>query len=139
MDGQGLKPGLRFSRSLTVEESVTLHGLPRLLGELDDMPAVFATACMVGFVETTCMEALKPYLAAGQKTVGTHVDLSHVAATPMGMRVTAQVELAVVEGRKLRFRLECQDEKEIIGTGFDERTVIDPARFLAPLEKKAAG
>jgi fluoroacetyl-CoA thioesterase len=71
--------------------------------------------------------------------VGTHVDLSHVAATPMGMRVTAQVELAVVEGRKLRFKLECQDEKEIIGRDFDERSVTDPARFLAPLEKKAAG
>jgi fluoroacetyl-CoA thioesterase len=57
----------------------------------------------------------------------------------MGMRVTVQVELAVVEGRKLRFKLECQDEKEITGRDFDERAVIDPARFLAPLEKKAAG
>ena len=67
------------------------------------MPPVLATACMVGFVETTCMEALVPYLAPGQKTVGIHVDLSHVAATPVGMRVTARVELVAVEGRKLRF------------------------------------
>lgn len=54
------------------------------------------------------------------------------------MRVTAQVELVAVEGRKLRFKLECLDEKEIIGTGFHKRAVIDPARFLAR-EKTAAG
>ena len=63
-------------------------------------------------VEATCFDALKPFPKEGQKTVGAHVDLSHVAATPMGMRVTAQVELVAVEGRKLRFKLECQDEKE---------------------------
>jgi fluoroacetyl-CoA thioesterase len=50
--------------------------------------------------------------------VGTHVDLSHVAATPVGMRVTAQVKLVAVEDRKLRFKVECRDEKEMIGTGF---------------------
>jgi fluoroacetyl-CoA thioesterase len=82
-----------------------------------------------------CPEA---FSQGGQKTVGVHVDLSHGAATPMGMRVTAQVELVALEGRKLRFKLECQDEKEIIGTGFHERAVIDPARFL-PGEKTAAG
>jgi fluoroacetyl-CoA thioesterase len=54
----------------------------------------------------------------GQKTVGTNVDLSHVAATPVGIRVTAQVKLVAVEDRKLRFKVECRDEKEIIGTGF---------------------
>jgi fluoroacetyl-CoA thioesterase len=75
------------------------------------MPVV-ATACMVALVEATCFDALKPFPKEGQKTVGAHVDLSHVAATPMGMRVTAQVELVAVEGRKLRFKLECQDEKE---------------------------
>ena len=55
------------------------------------------------------------------------------------MRVTAQVELVAVEGSKLCFKVECRDEKEIIGTGYHERAVIDPARFLARLEKKAAG
>ena len=57
------------------------------------------------------LRCLKPFPKEGQKTVGAHVDLSHVAATSMGMRVTAQVELVAVEGRKLRFKLECQDEK----------------------------
>ena len=76
------------------------------------MPPVLATACRVGLVEATCFDALKPFPKEGQKTGAAHVDLSHVAATPMGMRVTARVELVAVEGRKLRFQLECQDEKE---------------------------
>ena len=71
--------------------------------------------------------------------MGTHVDLSHVTATPVGMRVTAQVKLVAVEDRKLRFKVECRDEKEIIGTGFHERAIIEEARFLAQLGRKAAG
>ena len=135
----GLQPGLNHSRSLMVEPSITVPALPPLLGAFTDMPPVLATACMVGFVETTCMEALVPYLGPGQKTVGIHVDLSHVAATPVGMRVTAEVELVAVEGRKLRFKVACRDEQEIIGTGFHERAIIEEARFLARLKVKAAG
>jgi fluoroacetyl-CoA thioesterase len=71
-----------------------------------------ATACRVALVEAACFDALKPFPKEGQKTVGAHVDLSHVAATPMGVRLTAQVEFVAVAGRKLRFKLECQDEKE---------------------------
>jgi fluoroacetyl-CoA thioesterase len=139
MSSMGAKQGLRHSRSLTVDRSVTVPALPPLLGDLADMPPVFATACMVAFVETTCIEALAPYLAEGEKTVGTHVDLSHFAATPIGRRVTAEVELVAVEGRKLRFKVECRDEKEVIGAGFHERFIIDAAKFMARLEKKAAG
>jgi fluoroacetyl-CoA thioesterase len=135
----GPQPGLTHSRSLIVEPSITVPALPALLGAFTDMPPVLATACMVGFVETTCMEALTPHLALGQKTVGIHVDLSHVAATPLGMRVTAEVELVAVEGRKLRFKVECRDEQEIIGAGFHERAIIEEARFLARLRMKAAG
>jgi fluoroacetyl-CoA thioesterase len=139
MSSMGVKPGLRHSRSLTVDRSVTVPALPPLLGDLADMPPVFATACMVAFVETTCIEALAPHLGEGEKTVGTHVDLSHLAATPIGMRVAAEVELVAVEGRKLRFKVECRDEKEVIGAGFHERFIIDAAKFMARLEKKAAG
>jgi len=76
------------------------------------MPQVLATACRVALVEATCFDALKPFPKEGRKTVGAHVDLSNVAATAMGMRVTAQVDLVAAEGRKLRFKRECQDEKE---------------------------
>jgi fluoroacetyl-CoA thioesterase len=139
MAESGLRPGLTHSRSLVVDASVTVPALPRLLGDMAEMPPVLATACMVGFVETTCIDALKPYLAAGQRTVGTHVDLSHVAATPVGMTVTARVELIAVEGRKLRFKVECRDDKDVIATGFHERAIIDHAKFLARLAAKAAG
>ena len=138
MNSAGAKPGLSHSRSLVVDRSVTVPALPPLLGDLADMPPVLATACMVAFVETTCIEALAPFLETGQKTVGTHVDLSHLAATPIGMKVTAEVELIAVEGRKLRFKVECRDEKEIIGAGFHERFIVDAAKFMARVEKKAA-
>jgi fluoroacetyl-CoA thioesterase len=139
MSEMELKPGLTHSRSLVVDESVIVPALPRRLGDMSDMPPVFATACMIAFVEITCIEGLAPYLVPGQKTVGTHVDLSHVAATPVGMTVTAQVELVAVEGRKLRFKVECRDDKDVIGAGFHERAIIDQAKFLARLAAKAAG
>jgi fluoroacetyl-CoA thioesterase len=139
MSAEGPKPGLTFTRSLIVEESVTVPALPRVLGELDDMPPVLATAALVAFVETTCMASVSPHLAHGQTTVGVHVDLSHIAATPVGMRVTASVELVAVEGRRLRFKVECRDETEIIGAGFHDRFIIDTAKFLERLMLKAAG
>ena len=73
------------------------------------MPPVLATARRVALVEATCFDALKPFPKERQKTVGAHVDLSHEAATPMGMRVTAQVELGAVE---LRFKVECENDKD---------------------------
>jgi fluoroacetyl-CoA thioesterase len=100
------------------------------------MPPVFATAFMVAFIEWTCIEALKPYLAPGEHTVGTHVDVSHVAATPVGMTVTATVELVEIEGRKLRFRVACRDESDLIGERFHERAIIDAARFMSKMSKK---
>jgi fluoroacetyl-CoA thioesterase len=139
MSAEGPKPGLSFSRSLIVEESVTVPALPRVLGELEDMPPVLATAAMVAFVETTCMAAVSPHLGSGQKTVGVHVDLSHIAATPIGMRVTVSAELVEVQGRRLRFKVECQDEKEIIGAGFHDRFIIETVKFLERLKLKAAG
>ena len=103
MTAEGPQAGLTLGRSLIVDPSVIGPALSPLVGPLTDMPPVLATACAVALVETTCFDAPKPFPEEGQKTVGAHVDLSHVAATPIGMRVTAQVELVAVEGRKLRF------------------------------------
>jgi len=100
------------------------------------MPPVFATAFLVGFVEWACIEALRPYLKESQRTVGIHVDLSHAAATPVGMTVTADVELVAIEGLKLRFRAVCRDDVEIICEGFHERYIIDKDRFMTRLAKK---
>ena len=131
-----LRVGLRHSRSLVVDASLTVPEVSQAFGAFRDMPAVFATAYMVGFMEATCIEALAPYLGEQQRTVGTHVDMSHVAATPVGMEVTAEVELLAIEGRRLRFRVECRDGAEVVGAGFHDRTVIDMPRFTARVEAK---
>jgi fluoroacetyl-CoA thioesterase len=80
---------------------------------------------------------MEPYLEDGENSVGTHVYLSHVAPTPVGMSVTATVELVEVKGRTLRFRVDCFDECDRIGSGFHERTLIDSGRFLAKVAQKA--
>ncbi|WP_206522109.1 MULTISPECIES: thioesterase family protein [unclassified Mesorhizobium] len=102
-----------------------------------DMPPVFATAFMVGFIEWACVEALRPFLSSHERTVGTHVDVSHVAATPVGMTVTADVELVAVQGRKLRFKVSCSDENGLIGEGFHERAVVDYDKFMARVLAKS--
>jgi len=91
---------------------------------------------MIAFVEWTCVWALAPYLAPHQRTVGTRVEMTHVAATPIGMKVSAEVELVSIDDRILRFKAVCRDERELIGEGFHERTVIDNERFLARLAGK---
>jgi fluoroacetyl-CoA thioesterase len=102
------------------------------------MPPVFATGQMIAFVEWACVHALAPYLAPHQRTVGTRVEMTHTAATPIGMNVTAAVELVSIDGRTLRFKVACRDEKEPIGEGFHERAVIDNDRFMARLARKQA-
>jgi fluoroacetyl-CoA thioesterase len=131
-----LKPGLRHVQTLRVDQSLTVPAVSKAFA-FDDMPPVFATAFMVGFIEWACIEALRPHLDAGERTVGTHVDVSHTAATPVGLTVTAEVELIAVEGRKLRFKVACHDDAGPIGEGFHERAVIDFARFMARVSAKA--
>ena len=131
-----LKPGLRHSKILTVGEALTVPAQARLFDPATDMPPVFATANMIAFVEWTCVAALAPYLGAHQRTVGTRVEMTHTAATPVGMTVTAEIELVEITGRTLRFKVACRDEKEPIGDGFHERTVIDHNRFMARLARK---
>ncbi|HJQ59246.1 MAG TPA: thioesterase family protein [Vineibacter sp.] len=133
-----LKPGLRHTQSLRIDSSLTVPAVSDAFTGFTDMPPVFATAYMVGFIESTCIEALRPYLGADQRTVGTHVDVGHVAATPVGMTVTAEVELVAVDGRQLRFKVACRDDSGPIGEGFHQRAVVDHARFMARATARAA-
>jgi fluoroacetyl-CoA thioesterase len=133
-----LKPGLRFAKTLTVSEALAVPAQARIFDPATEMPPVFATAQMIAFVEWTCVGALVPYLGAHQRTVGTRVEMIHTAATPIGMAVTAEVELIAVEGRTLRFKVSCRDAAEPIGEGFHERTVIDHERFMTRLARKEA-
>ena len=134
-----LKPGLRHSATITVGEALAVPASGRLVGGTAEMPPVFATANMIAFVEWTCVAALAPYLAPDQRTVGKRVDMTHLAATPIGMRVTAEVELVEIAGRRLRFRIGCSDEIELIGEGYHERTIVDHPRFMQRLGRKKPG
>ncbi len=133
-----LRAGLRHSERLVVTPA---HTVPRVADwpGFSDMPAVLATAMMIGVMEQTCIEALRPYLDAGQRTVGTHVDMSHVAATPVGMAIEARIELVEIQGKLLSFRVACHDEAGLIGQGTHQRAIIDLQRFEQRLAAKAAG
>ena len=136
MTTDDLKPGLAGTRTLRINEGLTVPALAPATFGFSDMPPVFATAFLVAFVEWTCIEVLRPYLAAGQRTVGVHVNLSHTAATPVGMDASAEVELIERADRKLRFRVVVRDEAEAISDGYHDRYIIDAERFMARVAKK---
>ena len=104
------------------------------------MPEVFATGFLVGFLEWACIKAVNPHLDWPlEQTLGTHINVSHSAATPPGMEVTANVELIAVEGRKLVFRVKAHDETDVISEGLHERYVVMKERFEAKLLAKKPG
>ncbi len=97
---------------------------------------VFSTPALVGLMESAAVKALEGALQPGQTTVGARIDVRHLAATPVGMKIRARAELTGVEGRKLTFKVQAWDEAELAGEAEHERFVIDEARFLARVEKK---
>ena len=116
------------------------HLVPALYPEFESfkgMPPVFATGFLVGFVEWACIETMKPHLDAGEGSVGTHIDITHEAATPEGMEIVARVECVEVKGRKVKWVFEARDEQDVIARGRHERSVIDVRRFVdAALRKQ---
>ena len=136
---ESLRPGLSRTFRYRVPESKTV---PRIYPEAPDfqmMPAVLATGYFVALAEWACIELIKPHLDwPREMTLGTHVDLSHVAATPPGLTVEVSTELTSVEGRKLVFAVRAHDGVDTIGEGRHERHVIDAERFARKIAEKAA-
>ena len=97
---------------------------------------VFATPMLVALMEQTCNESVTPLLEAGQGTVGTHIDISHSAATPVGMKVWCDSELVKVDRRRLVFTVKAFDECGPIGEGRHERFIIDSEKFQAKIDAK---
>lgn len=97
---------------------------------------VFATPMLVALMEQTCNESITPFLEKGQGTVGTHINISHSAATPVGMRVWCDSELVEVDRRRLVFTLKAYDECGLIGEGQHERFIIDSAKFQTKVDAK---
>jgi len=132
-----LRPGITHQLSFTLPEQKMVPELYPEAPEFQTMPPVFATGYMVGFLEWACLQSIIPHLDwPREQSVGTHVDVSHEAATPAGMTVTARTRLIRVDGRRLLFEVECDDGVEIISRGTHERFVIDTERFNAKAQKK---
>jgi fluoroacetyl-CoA thioesterase len=102
------------------------------------MPAVFATGNMIILMEWACTRLIAPHLDAGEGSLGTYVDVSHLAATPPGFTVTADAELVAIDGRKLEFRVSAHDGTDLIGEGRHQRTVVPWDKFNARVAQKAA-
>ena len=134
-----LAPGLTHELRFIVPASKTVPHLYPESPEFAAMPEVFATGFTVGLIEWACIRAIAPHLDPGEISLGTHVDLSHSAATPPGMEVVARVRLEEVDGRRLRFSAQARDEREVISEGAHHRFVVDRARFEAGVARKAAG
>jgi predicted thioesterase len=125
-----LKAGLTGSARLVVGEE---HTAPRVgSGRVH----VLATPVMINLIEAAALEAIERLLPAGHQSLGTLLNVRHIAATPVGMRVSARAEVLAVEGRTVRFRVEARDEKELIGDGTHERVVVNVAKFDARVQKK---
>lgn len=132
-----LQPGLRYVHRFVVPTSKTVPALYPESEEFLAMPEVFATGYLVGFLEWACVMAIKPHLDwPAEQSVGTHINVSHAAATPPGMEVTATVELLEVDGKRLVFAVQAHDGVDTISEGRHERFVIDKERFDARVRAK---
>ena len=129
---ENIVPGLVGTTTLTVAQENTA----RHLGSGNVY--VFATPEMVRLMEMAGVRAVDHLLPKGYRTVGAAVSVKHLAATPMGMKVTARAELVEVDGRKLQFRVEAWDEQEKIGEGTHTRAIINVQKFNQRVQEKAA-
>jgi fluoroacetyl-CoA thioesterase len=135
-----LKAGLEFEHSFTLGDNKMVSALYPEAPEFQQMPEVFATGFMVGFLEWACLKAVIPHLDwPNEQTVGTQINVSHLAATPSGFTVTARIKLTKVEGRRLTFDVEGSDGVDVISTGTHERFVIDKVKFDHAIETKRSG
>ena len=125
--------GMSGSAELVVGEE---HTAPRIgSGKVH----VLATPVMINLFEAAALKAIEHLLQPGYQTLGTHLDVHHVAATPVGMRVRAVAEVTKVDGRTVTFKVEARDEKDLIGHGTHERVVVNVAKFDARVQKKLGG
>lgn len=125
-----LQPGMTYTMTVQVEPAMSAE---RYGNQGFD---VLATPALVGLFERCCIEALAPYLEAGRGSVGTHVSIDHLAATPMGFPVTVRCELVSIEQRMLSFKVEASDGVDVIGKADHRRALVDIEKFQARLEGK---
>lgn len=125
-----LRPGLVGTYRIVVAEE---HTAP-FVGS--GKVRVLATPVLINLFEAAALACCEHLLPAGHQSLGIHLDVRHIAATPVGMAVNASAELVKIEGRTLSFRVEARDERELIGDGLHERVVVNVERFDARVQKK---
>ena len=128
-----IKPGLSGTAQLVVGEE---HTAPRIgSGKVH----VLATPVMINLIEAAALAAIEHLLPEGYQSLGTHLDVRHIAATPVGMRVRATAVVENFSERTVRFRVEAHDEKDLIGDGTHERVVVNVAKFDQRVQRKLRG
>ena len=128
-----LPAGMTGTAELVVGEQ---HTAPRIgSGRI----RVLATPVMINLIEAAALAAVEQSLPEEHQSLGTHLDITHIAATPVGMRVRATAEVVRVEGRTIHFKVRAEDERELIGEGTHERVVVNLERFDRRVQEKAKG
>ena len=125
---------------LGTKGAFTLHVKPEHLADRfkDTMlPQVLATPVMIMAMENAALNAIKPFLDAGESAVGTEINIRHLAATPVGQTIRAEAEVIKTEGKRIVFKVSASDETDEIGSGTHQRTVIDLQSFNDRLAKKS--
>jgi fluoroacetyl-CoA thioesterase len=128
-----IAPGLQGTVELVVAEEHTAPSIGS--GKV----RVLATPVMINLFEAAALKAIEHLLQPGYQSLGTHLDVHHVAATPVGMRVRAVAQVTRVNGRTVTFKLSASDQTDQIGHGTHERVVVNVAKFDARVQKKLAG
>ena len=127
-----LSIGLKGSAELTVGEE---HTAPRIgSGHVH----VLATPVMINLFEAAALAAVEHLLPTGHQSLGTHLNITHVAATPVGMRVVAEAEVVNIDGRLITFRVAARDDRDLIGEGSHQRVVVNLDRFDKRVREKLA-
>ena len=130
MNLPGLRPGLRGEASLIVAQE---HTAPRVgSGAIH----VLATPVMINLIEAAALAAVEQLLPPGHQSLGTVLHVRHIAATPVGMRVTAFATVEKIDGRTIAFKVEARDERELIGDGTHERVVVNVEKFDQRVQRK---
>jgi fluoroacetyl-CoA thioesterase len=132
-DYSHIKPGTKGIAELVVGEE---HTAPRVgSGKI----RVLATPVMINLIEAAALKAAEHLLPAGHQSLGTLLNVKHIAATPVGMKIRAEAVVTRVEGRNIYFEVSAEDEKEPIGGGTHERVIVNVERFDKRVQRKLAG
>ncbi len=126
-----LETGIKFKKSETVETENTAAAMG------SGMLPVYATPAMILLLESTCAQSVAPELEEGMTTVGTKLDIEHVSATPIGMEVTCESELTLIDRRRLVFKVEIYDKAGIVGRGTHERFIVASNKFMEKVSAKS--